>query len=103
MLTPDDSGEKLPEKMDVGDAGDIPLPPGPPEGFAVPEVVRFLLPGLCHLSADDEARKVLLACGGPELLVSYFDYQWTFFASPGNTEDCKVRGLNFTDLLFKGV
>ena len=36
------------------------------------DVLRFLLPGLCHLSAEDEPRKILLKSKAHELLAGYF-------------------------------
>lgn len=40
------------------------------------DIMRFLLPPLCHLSADDKTRKVLLENGFLELLSKYFFQQW---------------------------
>ena len=40
------------------------------------DIMRFLLPPLCHLSADDKTRKILIDNGGLELLSRYFFRQW---------------------------
>ena len=40
------------------------------------DILQFLLPGFCHLSADDESRKVLLEHGLMTCLGPYFSYQW---------------------------
>ena len=38
--------------------------------------MRFVLPPLCHLSADDKTRKILIENGCLELLSKYFFQQW---------------------------
>ncbi|XP_073251383.1 neurochondrin-like [Porites lutea] len=40
------------------------------------DIMRFLLPPLCHLSADDKTRKILIENGCLELLSKYFFQQW---------------------------
>lgn len=38
---------------------------------------RYLLPALCHLSAEEGPRKVLLALDAPALLVGFLSQSWT--------------------------
>ncbi|XP_064636104.1 neurochondrin-like [Lineus longissimus] len=45
------------------------------------DLLRFLLPGLCHLSAEDNPRKILIESDAHELLGQYFSYQWNSFTS----------------------
>ena len=40
------------------------------------DVMRFLLPPLCHLSADEKMRKILIDNEGLALLSKYFFQQW---------------------------
>ncbi|KAE8624202.1 hypothetical protein XENTR_v10005866 [Xenopus tropicalis] len=40
------------------------------------DAIRFLLPALCHLSAEEAPRKVLISEGVPVLLCDYFQQQW---------------------------
>ncbi|NP_001087970.1 neurochondrin [Xenopus laevis] len=40
------------------------------------DAIRFLLPALCHLSAEEVPRKVLISEGVPALLCDYFQLQW---------------------------
>lgn len=40
------------------------------------DIVRFLLPPLCHLSADERTRKILIEQEGLLLLSEYFFHQW---------------------------
>ena len=44
--------------------------------FAGIEVLQFLMPGLCHLSAEDSARQILMTTDFPQLLYDYILYQW---------------------------
>ncbi|KAF7691136.1 neurochondrin [Silurus meridionalis] len=39
-------------------------------------VLRYLLPALCHLSAEESPRKVLLSFGTPALLVDFLAHGW---------------------------
>lgn len=39
--------------------------------------LRYLLPGLCHLSAEEGPRKVLLTLDTPALLVDFLSQSWT--------------------------
>ncbi|KAI0210117.1 Neurochondrin [Lamellibrachia satsuma] len=45
------------------------------------EVLKFLLPGLCHLTAEDKARRVLLENNVHVTLGRYFHYRWQLFTS----------------------
>ena len=40
------------------------------------DIMRFLLPPLCHLSADEKTRKILIQNEGLLLLSEYFFHQW---------------------------
>lgn len=42
---------------------------------------RFLLPGFCHLTAEDKPRDILIAEGAPALLCEYFLQQWEVLTS----------------------
>ncbi|KAG7164899.1 Neurochondrin-like [Homarus americanus] len=42
----------------------------------LPDVLRFLLPGLCHLTAEDFPRHILLELEIENLLFEYFNYHW---------------------------
>lgn len=46
---------------------------------------RFLLPGLCHLTAEDRPREILVSEGAPALLCQYFLHQWELLASDPQT------------------
>ncbi|KAG8451425.1 hypothetical protein GDO86_003583 [Hymenochirus boettgeri] len=43
--------------------------------------VRFLLPALCHLSAEEAPRRMLISEGVPVLLYEYFQHQWEVLCS----------------------
>ncbi|KAK2560336.1 Neurochondrin [Acropora cervicornis] len=43
------------------------------------DVMRFLLSPLCHLSADEQMRLILIENGGLELLSKYYFQQWKIF------------------------
>ncbi|NXH50492.1 NCDN protein, partial [Dicaeum eximium] len=52
------------------------------EGSALPQdALRFLLPGFCHLTAEDRPRDILIAEGAPALLCEYFLQQWEVLTS----------------------
>ncbi|XP_071309090.1 neurochondrin [Agelaius tricolor] len=52
------------------------------EGSALPQdALRFLLPGFCHLTAEDKPRDILIAEGAPALLCEYFLQQWELLTS----------------------
>uniref|UniRef100_A0A4W3JHC9 Neurochondrin n=1 Tax=Callorhinchus milii TaxID=7868 RepID=A0A4W3JHC9_CALMI len=48
------------------------------------DALRFLLPGFCHLSAEDEPRRILISHGFHVLLLRYFTQQWEVFISSPN-------------------
>ncbi|XP_045913816.1 neurochondrin isoform X2 [Micropterus dolomieu] len=47
------------------------------EGWTGREALRYLLPALCHLSAEEGPRKVLLTLDTPALLVDFLSQCWT--------------------------
>ncbi|KAK5607463.1 hypothetical protein CRENBAI_021211 [Crenichthys baileyi] len=47
------------------------------EAWTGGEPLRYLLPALCHLSAEDAPRKVLLSLETPVLLVNFLTRAWT--------------------------
>uniref|UniRef100_A0A8C0EZQ1 Neurochondrin n=1 Tax=Bubo bubo TaxID=30461 RepID=A0A8C0EZQ1_BUBBB len=50
-----------------------------------PDALRFLLPGFCHLTAEDGPRDILISEGAPALLCEYFLHQWEVLTSkPGS-------------------
>ncbi|XP_064897689.1 neurochondrin isoform X2 [Columba livia] len=52
------------------------------EGSNLPrDALRFLLPGFCHLTAEDRPRDILVAAGAPALLFEYFLHQWELLTS----------------------
>ncbi|KAM8796079.1 neurochondrin [Eudromia elegans] len=52
------------------------------EGACLPrDVLRFLLPGFCHLTAEDKPRDILICEGAPALLCEYFLQQWQLLLS----------------------
>ncbi|CAM4578097.1 neurochondrin [Lepidochelys kempii] len=60
--------------------------PGSPQGSEWPrDALRFLLPGLCHLTAEDQPREILISEGAPALLCQYFLHQWELLASNPQT------------------
>ncbi|XP_013783492.2 LOW QUALITY PROTEIN: neurochondrin-like [Limulus polyphemus] len=56
------------------------------------DVIRFLSPALCHMSADDKTRKVLLDQNAPKLLFEYLDFQWLLWRKDLNkdSETCII-------------
>ncbi|KFW79885.1 Neurochondrin, partial [Manacus vitellinus] len=55
---------------------------GSTEGPALPQdALRFLLPGFCHLTAEDRPRAILVSQGAPALLCEYFLHQWQVLSS----------------------
>ncbi|XP_041068045.1 neurochondrin isoform X1 [Carcharodon carcharias] len=48
------------------------------------DALRFLLPGFCHLSAEDIPRRILISHGFHVLLLRYFTQQWEVFSSSQN-------------------
>ncbi|XP_010134787.1 PREDICTED: neurochondrin, partial [Buceros rhinoceros silvestris] len=55
-------------------------------GSGLPQdALRFLLPGFCHLTAEDRPRDILISEGAPALLFEYFLHQWEVLTSaPGS-------------------
>ncbi|XP_051493923.1 neurochondrin [Apus apus] len=52
------------------------------KGSASPQdALRFLLPGFCHLTAEDKPRDILISAGAPALLCEYFLHQWKVLTS----------------------
>ncbi|XP_064028706.1 neurochondrin [Pogoniulus pusillus] len=52
------------------------------EGSGLPrDALRFLLPGFCHLTAEDRPRDILIQEGAPALLCEYFLHQWEVLSS----------------------
>ncbi|XP_020779454.2 neurochondrin [Boleophthalmus pectinirostris] len=47
-------------------------------GWTGKEPLRYLLPALCHLSAEDIPRKQLLSLDTPQLLVGFLSQSWSF-------------------------
>ena len=41
------------------------------------DLLKFLLPGLCHLTADDKGRTVLMRSGLARVLARYMESLWT--------------------------
>ena len=42
----------------------------------VPDLLRLFLPALCHLTADDRARYVLLMLDSDQTLIEYFHHRY---------------------------
>ncbi|NWT08669.1 NCDN protein, partial [Vireo altiloquus] len=56
------------------------------EGSALPQdALRFLLPGFCHLTAEDRPRDILISEGAPALLCEYFLQQWEVLTSKSSS------------------
>lgn len=65
------------------------------------DLMRFLLPPLCHLSADEKTRKILIENDGIILLSKYFFHQWELWGKDmdyntdlDELENCLVTLLN---------
>ncbi|NXS98690.1 NCDN protein, partial [Jacana jacana] len=68
-------------------AGSLPQPElVSTEGSGLPQdALRFLLPGFCHLTAEERPRDILISEGAPALLYEYFLCQWEVLTSqPGS-------------------
>ncbi|NWJ03099.1 NCDN protein, partial [Crypturellus undulatus] len=66
---------KLFEEGDT--AASLAQPDESSEGARSPQdALRFLLPGFCHLTAEDKPRDILICEGAPALLCEYFLQQW---------------------------
>nr|XP_014352512.1 PREDICTED: neurochondrin [Latimeria chalumnae] len=59
-------------------------PGGPP---CPTDALRLLLPGLCHLTAEEGPRRILISEGAPALLLQYFTHQWDVLRSSQQTSD----------------
>merc|ERR1719350_1625273 len=44
-----------------------------------PDTLRFLIPGMCHLVAEDKPRKIILDMKMHETLFTYLSYHWSIF------------------------
>lgn len=64
-----------------------------PESSIVTDVLKFLLPGMCHLSAEDEARTVFLQNNGHELLAQYFQHQWHIYTTSTEHREAEVGSM----------
>ncbi|XP_069548026.1 neurochondrin [Brachyistius frenatus] len=64
------------------------------------EALRYLLPALCHLSAEEGPRKVLLTLDTPALLVDFLAQTWTSLKGKGTRDPSMETAcsalLNFT-------
>ena len=49
----------------------------------VPDLLRLFLPALCHLTADDRARYVLLMMDADQTLIQYFHHRYGGEAGEG--------------------
>jgi hypothetical protein len=65
----------------------------------VAEVLRFLLPGLSHLSAEESARAILMEHGIAQLLVDYMLFHWAMFCENSTNRPSEVVSpfLTFSD------
>ncbi|XP_070553486.1 neurochondrin-like isoform X1 [Ptychodera flava] len=45
------------------------------------DLLRFLLPGLCHFTAEEKSRKIMVDNAVHELLGEYFNYHWLLFTA----------------------
>ncbi|XP_063810514.1 neurochondrin [Pseudophryne corroboree] len=53
------------------------------------DAIRFLLPALCHLSAEEAPRRILISEGVPALLTEYYQQQWEIFSTEVLPNDTK--------------
>ena len=56
------------------------------------DIMRFLLPPLCHLSADEKTRKIVIQNKGLLLLSKYFFHQWKMW------HEHMKYGMNLDDI-----
>ncbi|XP_063605407.1 neurochondrin homolog [Penaeus indicus] len=60
----------------------------------LPDIFRFLLPGLCHLTAEDKPRSLLLELELENLLFEYLHYHWNsircVFGPQSKTEELEM-------------
>ena len=62
--------------------------PNRPE-FPVTDVLKFILPGLSHLTTEESPRRVFFEEDGHTLLAEYFSYHVKNFSS--QDEECEVE------------
>ena len=63
------------------------------------DLIRFLLPPLCHFTADDKARKILIDHKCHVLLSRYFFLQWKKWSEAGQTNsDVKTSLLTLLSI-----
>ena len=48
---------------------------------ALPDILRYLLPALCHLVAEDKSRKILMDLKIHETLYTYLSFHWSIYDS----------------------
>ena len=74
------------------DGDEITVKEGIPGKNAKPatDVLKFLLPGLCHLTTEESARKVFLQEKGHTLLAQYFNYLTEKLSSQEAANDIEV-------------
>ncbi|XP_033831690.1 neurochondrin [Periophthalmus magnuspinnatus] len=65
------------EQMGLSDWMDQMSVSGERVGWTGKEPLRYLLPALCHLSAEDIPRRELLSLDTPQLLVGFLSESWT--------------------------
>lgn len=54
------------------------------------DVTRFLLPSLCHLTAEDKSRAILLHDQFHRFLLDYFNHHWKLFVKHNKKGDCET-------------
>ena len=59
-----------------------------------PDTLRFLIPGMCHLVAEDKPRKIILEMKMHETLFTYLSYHWTIFDSHKHWLKEQVREIH---------
>ena len=52
-----------------------------PGASLTPDTLRFLLPALCHLVAEDKSRRIVLKLKLDEIMHVYLAYHWSIFDS----------------------
>ena len=63
-----------------------------------PDTLRFLIPGMCHLVAEDKPRKIILEMKMHETLFTYLSYHWTIFDSHKHWLKEQVSGFRHVQL-----
>lgn len=53
------------------------------------DLIKFILPGLCHMTAEDKSRQILLSCNCQRLLEQYFRRCWNQLLL--NTQDTALQ------------